>query len=774
MKIARLEAPRIVFPALAVGLLIASGADTATGQSAQWSLRVVDETSGSPIEGVRVAFPDHSVTAYSDEAGLVPGRGDRGSVRVVITRLGYADLDTFVIVPRDGGVRETGLERAAVSLPPLTVATERGITSRELQRVIFEREVAVGAVGMTRREIEAVPPVGEADVFRSLQSFAGVSSVNDLTGQLFVRGGGSDQVAVHIDGAPVFHPFHMLGLFGAFNPDVVESTEFYRSSIPARYGGALSGVLSSSTRSGGTSGTGIRGGLSVLGLRTAADGTLPWGNMRWLVAGRTASVDVARIGMPYSFRDVNVGLQSHPGENHRLRGSFFASTDGFEWDSKGPESYGSSSSRWSNFAASVSWSWVGGGRTNSDVTAYHSRYRGSRAVGVVDASASPVRTRSLVEVTGIRAGTTVRGEKSGIRAGFALEGGPVETRGPAAGGYLVGEVVGSYLHGSLFAEAERWIGPVRFAPGVRAGSERRTRRSFVEPRLSVRWRTRKFAVSVSLDRSYQFMSVLRDSYSLAPGARMWVLHGEDQPLSAADGVSVALDSWKGESWTATLAGWARRFRNTPHWRPVRVRDLSELRFHDGSARGVEATLQKHGGRVRGWFSYQWAQVEYADDKGRIYNPQWDRRHEIEGVLAADIWPAVSLSLRGTVGSGAPFWFPAGTIDALRYDPYQPGGWGPVRYLTNSDGVTVWSDAQGRVPLYARYDVSIRYALRWGAWEIVPFASVVNATSRKNILYYEFVGYRSTRDGGREPWASYQSQLPLVPFVGIDFAFPGQG
>ena len=52
------------------------------------------------------------------------------------------------------------------------MATERSLTSRELQRLIFDREIAIGAVGMTQADIKSVPEVGEADVFRSLQAFA--------------------------------------------------------------------------------------------------------------------------------------------------------------------------------------------------------------------------------------------------------------------------------------------------------------------------------------------------------------------------------------------------------------------------------------------------------------------------------------------------------------------------------------------------------------------------------------------------------------------------
>ncbi|MCY3809770.1 MAG: hypothetical protein OXG58_10180 [Gemmatimonadetes bacterium] len=65
--------------------------------------------------------------------------------------------------------------------------TRRG--SRQLIRLIFDREVRVGAIGVARKDIVAVPGVAEADLFRSLQSFVGVTSTHDLGAEIYVRGG---------------------------------------------------------------------------------------------------------------------------------------------------------------------------------------------------------------------------------------------------------------------------------------------------------------------------------------------------------------------------------------------------------------------------------------------------------------------------------------------------------------------------------------------------------------------------------------------------------
>ena len=733
-----------------------------------WAVRTVDRPTGNPVSGVFLSFPEHDASRMTNDDGLAIGVGAAGSVRAVARRLGYAELDTLIAVPEAGGIVVLALERAAVELPPLTVEAERRMTSFQLHRLIFDREVAVGAVGVTQAEIKAVPPMLESDVLRSLQAFAGVASVNDYSGELFVRGGSSDQVAVLIDGAPVFAPYHMFGLFGVFNADAVESTEFYRGSIPARYGGALSGVVAARQKAGSSDRTHLAGGVSLLGVRFAADGSLPWGGLRWLAAGRKASVDVAAVDVPYSFHDLNFGIEASPTDAHRLRLSVFASDDEFAWDlSSNSTKQSSFTSEWANLATSASWSWVPGHRVSSDVTAYYSRYGAERNIG--GTSSSPVTT-NRISATGLRAGITVRGDRVGGRAGVAVETGPVSlwTTG-GLGGYVDGDLSASYQHLSAFAELEAWAGPLRIAPGVRAGSERRSGRNFLEPRLSIRFRTPAFAVSASVDRTYQFLSVLRDALALEPGAPMWFVHSRDAPVTAADGASLSLDTWRGEEWTASVAGWTRRFRGAPRWRPVLSRDPSGIEYHDGKARGFEIMVQRHAGRVRGWLSYQWARTAFDDPAGSEYAPQWDRRHELDGLVATELPGGVDISLRATVGSGGPFWFPAGSYDVVRYGPEQQLADIPLggAYFESLDHLIIWSDNQGRLPTYARLDLSARYAFQWGSWELIPYLSVVNAGNRKNVLRYEIAGYK-----GRDEPLLYMpgTQMPLFPSIGIDFRF----
>ena len=745
-----------------IGLSVVWGPVEVTAQEppdARWVVRTLDAASKTPIPGVLLSLPGLAESRLTDSAGtavLPASLGD--SLRVVATHLAYSRLDTVLALSADEATVDLLLTRSAIELPSLTVRADRERTqSRELARQMFDREVSVGAVGMTRADVEAVPAIVEADVFRSLQSVAGVTSFNDFGAAMFVRGGNADQVSILLDGTPVFGPYHMFGMFGLFNADAVESTEFYKGSMPARHGGSLSGVVSARQRIGGASGMRVTGGLSLLGLRFAADGSLPWGDARWLVAGRRAAVDMARLDVPYSFHDLNLGLHLYPGEEHRLGFSLMSSRDRFSMEFHG---FGESfTSRWSNLVSSLTWSWVPGNRFSGEVAAYHSGYEGVMATG---AEGSWRSSTSRVGAWGLRGRATVRGETTGLRAGMVLEGGPVELTGDE-GAYVEAEAPATYMHGSVFAEFERWVGPLRLAPGFRVGTELSGSRFFAEPRLSARVHMGPFAVSVSLDRAYQFLSAIRDDRHFVPGAPMWHLREKGQPVSVADGAGLALDYWRGENWTGSLTAWIRSFRDTPSWHPETSRSIDVLEYHDGRAHGWEAAVQRHTGLLSGWLSYQQTWVAYTDGEGDGYRPLWDRRHEVDATLALrDIW-GWSASLRGTVGSGTPFWVPVGSIWARRYDPRnEPGEVSPESIVGLGSGgrVTILSDTQARYPYYGRVDFSCRYAFDWGDWEIIPFVTVANVTGRENVLSY--VASRGQ--------LLVTQQIPLLPFIGVDLKF----
>ena len=88
------------------------------------------------------------------------------------------------------------------------------------------------------------------DVIKTLQMMPGVSSGTELLSGFYVHGGdGSDNLFL-LDGVPIYQSSHLLGLFSAFNSDVISSMDFYKSGFPARYGSKMSSVVDITTKDG--------------------------------------------------------------------------------------------------------------------------------------------------------------------------------------------------------------------------------------------------------------------------------------------------------------------------------------------------------------------------------------------------------------------------------------------------------------------------------------------------------------------------------------------
>ncbi len=102
---------------------------------------------------------------------------------------------------------------------------------------------------MTPRESKILPGAAE-DVLRSLQALPGVTSVNDFSSQLVVRGSGPDQNLIMIDGFEVINPYRLYGVVSMFNPETVSDISLQTGGFAAQYGDRLSAVIDVKNREG--------------------------------------------------------------------------------------------------------------------------------------------------------------------------------------------------------------------------------------------------------------------------------------------------------------------------------------------------------------------------------------------------------------------------------------------------------------------------------------------------------------------------------------------
>lgn len=164
-------------------------------------------------------------------------------------------------------------------------------TSFELQTVekVGEKQAEtnttdVGLRVITMKELESMPQGVETDLFRSLQYVPGVKTTGDISSRYYIRGGSADQNLILLNGAAVYNPFHALGIFSIFDPEIVNSMELYKGGFPAEFGGKASSVLNIITKDGNKNKFNASAAISLLTGKVLLEGPIPHGS--YIISGR--------------------------------------------------------------------------------------------------------------------------------------------------------------------------------------------------------------------------------------------------------------------------------------------------------------------------------------------------------------------------------------------------------------------------------------------------------------------------------------------------------
>ncbi len=151
--------------------------------------------------------------------------------------------------------REIQLNRRTLATPLHIGLKKRNILTEPVTVVpgnweLINVAAGNGQLAIALENFSLLPIIGDKDIFRSLQLLPGVSSSNQGSADLYVRGGTPSQNLVLFDGMTLYHLDHSFGYFSAFNADAIKDVRIYKGGIPAKYGGRLSSVMEVTAKSG--------------------------------------------------------------------------------------------------------------------------------------------------------------------------------------------------------------------------------------------------------------------------------------------------------------------------------------------------------------------------------------------------------------------------------------------------------------------------------------------------------------------------------------------
>jgi hypothetical protein len=277
----------------------------------------------------------------------------------------------------------------------------------------------------------------------------------------------------------------------------------------------------------------------------------------------------------------------------------------------------------------------------------------------------------------------------------------------------------------------------------------------------------------------QFVHSLRDE-QLPVSNDYWVTADENVPAVVSDQAQLGVEKYWGERWYASAEAYYRRYLGVTDLNAAddpndTADDLLEGR---GYSYGADLMVRRTQGRLRGWMTLSLLRAErtFPDPlqlglegvpEEVTFPPVFDRRVDLDVVGEYLLPGKIEAGVRLNFGSGVPYSRPVAAYTGFETDVVN-GGYRVPRPIGKEPEVPIYvvpgDRNRERYPAYSRVDLTFRrtYTRRWGTF--TPYAQVLNATNRKNVLFYF---YQFDTD---PPTRSGISMFPVLPTIGLEATF----
>jgi outer membrane receptor protein involved in Fe transport len=752
-----------------------------------------------PIAYAMVEVEQLGRRAVADERGYyVLADVPPGAWTIRFTAIGYRAREVDVEIAEGQKVRlDIALQWSPVQLAGLEVLTEA------------QNAASVVAPGPPPARVDGpslsiLPGLAEADVFRALEALPSVAAMSDFSSAFYVRGGAPDQNLILLDGAPLFNPFHLGGVFAAFDPSAIATVDVLPGAFPASAGDRMSSVISLNTRDGGRDRIRGNGAIGLISSRASVDGPLPGGKGSYLLSLRRTYVDLFTdvayeldllpVTVPYAFTDGHLKLTHDVGAGGSIAASLYADREAVRIPREMVIEDGTDARfTWGSYAAALEYRQPLGGTWHARLRGAWSAFRGDfqlwerRDYGAVESAPDEAPTPgfehtldALSHMRDVVAGVDLTWYGRSHRVGLGVQ----------MDAYLFDHRVGPEGHAlrSVIPPFERtdrvttlagyvedeWAPTesLRLRGGVRV-LHADDRGTVWMPRLGARYALGSgFTVNLGAGRYAQVMHSLRSEEAVLSSLVAYDLLGAVRPgerMPTTDDLVLGLE-WRESGTVLRVDGYLKRtaylllapLPDNPMDAPIVV---TEGRTRaEALARGVEATLRHRRGEAEISASYALAFAE-IEQGGVRYPPRYDRRHTLDLSTMFPFGRRGLFSARLVAATGQPFTPATGRATFLHYDP----GTGRYRQFV-SRMVLLGEHNSERLPTYLRLDVAVRkeYEKSWfGGIKITPYLQILNVLNSRNVLAAEpNQHYFPTGEVANE----YYPQLPFLPTFGVEWRF----
>jgi hypothetical protein len=755
---------------------------------------VILDENDKPLDGVNIFLKNNPKKGVStSDDGYFEINLPQGKHLIIVSYLGYQQKEFPVDLKKNKYII-IHLNPAIDKLNEIVIKVKE-TNKKELIKYI-------GVTKLNIKKIEKIPMLlGERDVLKAIQILPGVKTTSEGSAGFSVHGGSTDQNLILLDGAPVYHPSHLLGFFSVFTPDIIRDLKLFKSSIPASYGNRLSSILDVNTRIGNKNDFHIGGGIGLIAAQAYVEGPIRKEKSSYLFSARRTYAD---LYVPFlniedikdaktNFYDLNLKLDFDLNKKSNLQINAYTGRDIYE-------PYPTFLMNYGNSVGSIHFTHRFNNKLTGKTSAIFSQYDYEISLEEnIDHQDYVFDISMAIQNNNFKQNFDYKiNEKNKLNFGIDVY---YHTIKP---GDLKNNIKGQEHYEypdrhaaefDIYAQHLTKLGKnIRFSYGLRASIfSRLGKETFYKynelgettdtlyagkyesvktfykfaPRLALNWRLHKnTSIKLSYDKTYQFLHYLINDATTTP-TDLWLPSGINLKPQSSDQYSIEYNQAIGKKYFLSIGGYYRDIQDITDYKIGTTLSLSpyiesDLTQGKGRAYGLEFLLKKSTGKFTGSLAYTYSKTEKIFNEineGKWYPAAEDRPHDLSILGSYQLSDRVKISTMFTYYSGRPITLPAGT------------------YLIDTHVVLFFSHRNAnRLPDYQRLDVSF-------TWENKKYKQIGGKKIKKkfesywNFSIYNVYAYDNTfmlkfkYDEETETIDAYKVTLfKFVPSISYHFKF----
>ncbi|HEY1023620.1 MAG TPA: TonB-dependent receptor [Sphingobacteriaceae bacterium] len=750
-----------------------------------------DEVSGERLNAASVfSLTDNSGTR-TNAYGYFNLKLKSGHQRITVNMVGYYP-DTIVLT----------LDRDS------TLDLHLRVRNHQLSEVIVndadKSHLSIGQMNkaaLRPAEIKALPRLaGEVDVIKAFQLMPGVRSGKEGSSDLHVRGGGPDQNLILLDGVPIYHSSHSLGLFSVFNADAIKSAELSKGGFPSRYGGRLSSVLDIQLKEGNRDHFRYDVSTGLISSKLLVEGPLKSDNTTFMLGARRTYLDVfaalaqarAQNKTSYGFYDLNAKVNHQFSSKDRLYFSIYSGNDRLRtsYQSATGDDENLNSLSWGSVTSALRYNHLFSRSLFGNLTLTYTKYQFEVRNLYRKESEETDYSLSYLSKIGDAGFKTdfdyIHSNNHFIRFGSNMvvhHFSPNVTRLksvdnglPLADTALSNNQIRA-LEYYLYSEDEiRLSDRLQLNAGLHfSGFNVQQKHYFsLQPRINVNWLlTERDALRASYVTMSQYLHLLTTTGSGSP-ADLWIPSTRNiAPQKSWQG-TIGYARTLSKNYEINVDGFYKEMNgiieytqgasfldDNPEAGLIEEASQSfdsKVSTGAGEAYGAEVFLKKTNGNTSGWIGYtlSWSNRLFEDiNNGKAFPYKYDNRHNLSMVANHQLKKGIRLSATWVYNSGLP-----ATVPLSSYLYYDENGLnrGSIENVNVRNNI--------RMRSYHRLDLGISFIKQKKKGERIWNISVYNVYNRRNPYFID-VGNHSSN--GRT-YAREYSLLPVIPSFSYSYSF----